>query len=189
MPRIKKSLNGSDWKFQSFEDGAGIKEIFGTPNYNFSEWLPATVPGNVRLDLMRNGKIDDPWYGKNNEKSQWVDKYEWWYQKEFELSHEPLLDKVIHLVCKAVDYHAEFWLNGACLGEHEGMFGRISFEITDLIQEKNVLLIKLTAMKNYSDRFEVIKCQMSYGWDWAPKMVPSGIWDEVYVEIKEKIYM
>ncbi|HUX98466.1 MAG TPA: glycoside hydrolase family 2 TIM barrel-domain containing protein [Candidatus Deferrimicrobium sp.] len=189
MARIVKSLNGSDWKFQSFKDGAGIKEIFGKADFNFSEWMPATVPGNVRLDLMRNNKITDPWYGKNNKESQWVNKFEWWYQKEFELTELERANRIIHLVCKAVDYVAEFWLNGMKLGDHEGMFGRISFDITETVKAKNVLLIRLAALKNYPNRFDVVKCQMSYGWDWAPKMVPSGIWDDIFIELKEKIFI
>lgn len=189
MPRIVQTLNGSDWKFQSFADGTGIREIFESTSYDFSTWMPATVPGNVRLDLMRNNKISDPLYGKNNLESQWVADFEWWYHKEFEISSSDRLNKVLHLICKAVDYYAEFWLNGTLLGAHEGMFGEISFDITELIQDKNVLLIRLAAMKNYPDRFKVIKCQMSYGWDWAPKMVPSGIWDDIFITIKEKIYI
>jgi beta-mannosidase len=38
------SLDGR-WEFRSEVD---------------SEWLPATVPGDVHLDLLKNGKIDDP---------------------------------------------------------------------------------------------------------------------------------
>ena len=56
MPRIITDLNGSDWKFQSFKDGDGYEEIFETSDYNFGNWMDATVPGNVRLDLMQNGK-------------------------------------------------------------------------------------------------------------------------------------
>ncbi|MHA1277463.1 MAG: glycoside hydrolase family 2 protein [Candidatus Helarchaeota archaeon] len=189
MPRNIIKLNGSDWKFQSFKDGVGVGTIFATPAYDYSNWMPATVPGNVRLDLMQNGLIDDPWYGTNNQDSQWVNKFEWWYQKEFHLSLEDCQNKIIHLVCKAIDYHAEFWLNGTRLGEHEGMFGQFKFDVTAIVQEQNILLIKLTALQNFTNRFKVIKCQMSYGWDWAPKMIPSGIWDDIYIDIKEKIYL
>ncbi|NVM53346.1 MAG: hypothetical protein HWN66_06545 [Candidatus Helarchaeota archaeon] len=189
MARIVKNLNSSDWKFHSFDDGAGVKKIFKDPNYVYSDWMDATVPGNVRLDLLRNDKIPDPLYGKNNKKSQWVNKFEWWYKKEFDLSAQEVKNKIIHLVCNAVDYFAEFWLNDTKIGEHEGMFGKISFDITKLIQTNNRLLIRLAALKKYPKRFKVIKCQMSYGWDWAPKMITSGIWDDIFIEIKEKIFI
>ncbi len=182
-------MNGSDWRFQSFKDGTGYKAIFTSSTYSFTEWLPATVPGNIRLDLMANGKIADPHYGKNNQKSQWVNKFEWWYHKHFELLPNERNNKILHLVCNAIDYASEFWLNGSKLGTHEGMFGKIVFDITKLVQNENTLLIKLAAMKNFPNRFKVVKCQMSYGWDWAPKLIPSGIWDDVFLEIKERIHI
>lgn len=64
MPRTIQDLNGSDWQFQSFEDGKGLDEIFGNPDYKFSDWMKGTVPGNVRLDLMQNRKIDIPFMEK-----------------------------------------------------------------------------------------------------------------------------
>lgn len=189
MGRIIQNLNGTDWKFQCFKDGDGIKEIFSASNHD--DWMDASIPGNVRLDLMQNGKIEDPYYGQNNKNSQWVNEYEWWYKKEFELQIDAInpQNKILQLVFKAVDYVAEFWLNGRNLGTHEGMFGKITFEVTDIIQNKNVLLVRLAAIKNFPNRFEVIKCQMSYGWDWAPKMITSGIWNDVFLEITEKIHI
>ncbi len=187
IPRVIKDLNGSDWKFQSFKDGVGYEKIFKTPNYNFSNWMNATVPGDVRLDLMQNNQIEDPFYAKTNQKSQWVNKFEWWYYKEFIIEPDEVGNKVIDLIFKGVDYFAEFWLNGTKLGNHEGMFGKISFNITKLVQKKNVLLVRLAAIKNYPNRFKVLKCQMSYGWDFAPKMITSGIWDDITLEIKDPI--
>ena len=37
-----------------------------------SEWLPAKVPGTVHQDLINHGMIPNPFYGKNEEKVQWV---------------------------------------------------------------------------------------------------------------------
>jgi len=185
-----KQLNGSDWKCQFFKEGEGIKKILGDLSYNFADWMPATIPGDVRLDLLQNGKIEDPFYGKNNLKSQWVHNFEWWYLKEFDLPPVDIQDKLIWLIFHGVDYFAEFWLNGTKIGDHEGMFGKIVFDITKLINpNKNILLIRLAPVKNYPNRFHTVKCQMSYGWDFAPKMITSGIWDDITLEVKEPIYI
>jgi hypothetical protein len=37
-----------------------------------SDWLPATVPGNVHTDLMKAGKIPDPFFRDNESKVQWL---------------------------------------------------------------------------------------------------------------------
>ena len=39
-------------------------------------WLPAIVPGSVHQDLIRNQILPDPFYGKNEEKIQWVEEEE-----------------------------------------------------------------------------------------------------------------
>src|SRR5271166_6375235 len=36
-------------------------------------WMPATVPGDVHLDLLANKKIDDPFYRTNESKLQWIE--------------------------------------------------------------------------------------------------------------------
>ncbi|MDD3569190.1 MAG: hypothetical protein PHT92_12390 [Bacteroidales bacterium] len=36
------------------------------------DWYPANVPGTVHTDLKKNGIIDDPFFGCNEEKLQWI---------------------------------------------------------------------------------------------------------------------
>ena len=70
MPRKIISLNDSNWRF-----GPVPQKPFGGVNDrdDVREWLPAQVPGDVRPDLLRAGKISDPFYAKSNEESKWVD--------------------------------------------------------------------------------------------------------------------
>ena len=37
------------------------------------EWLPAVVPGTVHTDLLRAGRLEDPYYRDNELKVQWVE--------------------------------------------------------------------------------------------------------------------
>src|SRR5215467_5721427 len=52
------SLN-SGWQFRQTD----------TPN---AQWHPATVPGNVHLDLIANKAIGDPFFRDNEAKYQWI---------------------------------------------------------------------------------------------------------------------
>ena len=36
------------------------------------KWYPATVPGNIHDDLLKNGLIPDPFFGTNEDSVQWV---------------------------------------------------------------------------------------------------------------------
>lgn len=183
-------LNGSDWKFKKFNEGQGIKEGAFHSNYDFSNWKPASVPGDIHLDLLSNNEIEDPFYYKNIKNLEWIEEFEWWYQKEFKIDSDllELQNKTIRLIFEGVDYLADFWLNGESLGSHEGMFGKIIYNISNIKNGINSLTIRLAPLKNFKSRFEVLKCQMSFGWDIAPKLKTSGIWDDVYFIISNKIY-
>lgn len=47
------------------------------------EWLEAAVPGCIHLDLMKAGKIPDPFYGFNDLEVQWVAEANWLYRRLF----------------------------------------------------------------------------------------------------------
>ena len=54
------------------------------------EWLSAKVPGTVHQDLIDHGKLPDPFYGRNEEKVQWVEKEDWQYRTSFTVTEEPV---------------------------------------------------------------------------------------------------
>ena len=55
----------------AFDHGWQFRQV--TPAQNAeSGWLPATVPGDVHLDLLANKKIPDPFYRDNEAKLQWI---------------------------------------------------------------------------------------------------------------------
>ena len=65
-------LNGPDWQFGCIpQKSVGCEDA--NDCHQVADWLPATVPGNVRADLLALDRINDPFYGLNNEDSQWVD--------------------------------------------------------------------------------------------------------------------
>ena len=48
-----------------------------------SDWLNATVPGCVHLDLLNHELIPDPYFGLNEQKLQWISKKSWNYRLHF----------------------------------------------------------------------------------------------------------
>lgn len=54
---VSHSLAGSAWRFR---------------DTSTKTWLPAEVPGCVHTDLMRAGRIPDPFYGTNELDLQWI---------------------------------------------------------------------------------------------------------------------
>jgi hypothetical protein len=45
------SLSGSDWRIQADVDGQGAKRQMFAVDCSSSDWLPASVPGNIQADL------------------------------------------------------------------------------------------------------------------------------------------
>ena len=87
-----------------------------------SEKLPAQVPGDHYSDLLRAGKIPDPYYRDNNKAVQWAAKTGWTYQRTFEATPQQLAMKNVELVCHGLDTLATVRLNGAALGSTNNMF-------------------------------------------------------------------
>src|ERR1035438_6876183 len=63
------------WEFRQVTAGAQEAE---------SGWLPATVPGDVHLDLLANKKIPDPFFRDNESKLQWIENESWEYRLNFD---------------------------------------------------------------------------------------------------------
>ena len=104
----------------------------------------ASVPGEVRLDLLRAGRLQgDPFYGRNNDQSRWVEERDWWYWRDFDLTVQP--GQRAWLQLHGADYYTWTYLNGQLLGEHEGMFSRQVYEITRLLRVQDARLIPQSA--------------------------------------------
>src|SRR5260370_2549617 len=67
------------------------------------KWYPATVPGCVHTDLLKNKLIDDPFYRDNEQKLQWIGKTDWEYQTTFTVKPELLSREHLELVFKGLD--------------------------------------------------------------------------------------
>lgn len=164
-------------------------------------WLPAQVPGNVRADLWRLDKIPDPHLSP--QESEWVDRHAWCYATELHAERRP--GERLHLIMEGVDYLSWTYLDDRLLSSpagHEGMFSRQLYEITDLLAGESVLAVVVQGSDHLGrerrstwerlldqvepgpahqrkERFQTLKCQMSFGWDFAPCLRTMGLWDDV----------
>jgi beta-mannosidase len=168
MPRHEISLNGDGWQIGQCLQGTGIDDVL--------RWIPASVPGDVRADLLRANMIDDPFVGKQNELSRWVEDYNWWYRREVQAPPGP---RRTFIRFEGIDYKYHIFFNGRRLLDGEGMFAPVIVEVTDLLSTVNVLAVNVEYAGQFRVREQTMKCQMSFGWDFAPTIKTSGIWDSV----------
>ena len=202
------SLNGPGWRLaESSLRAPDVTEIERIE----AQSLAASVPGEVRLDLMRAGRLTgDLFYGRNNEAGRWVEGRDWWYWRDFDLDIQPGQRAWLRL--HGADYVSWAFLNGHRLGQHEGMFSRQVYEITAPARKRNRLAVRFLAPARLPrhrsdlwrrilnrveqrlidaacdpDRRDTLKCQMSYGWDLAPALRTIGLWDDVDVVVTGKV--
>lgn len=172
------------WEYAHFPYCQTDKEALAT--IKSSTWKEAVVPGDVHLDLQRDGILPDLYYGQNFYSSIWVENEDFIYRTKFD---KPLNagDSKIYLDFDGLDCFATIWLNNKIIGKTHNMFKTYASEITNFIKDKNnALLIRLAApMKevykqvpnaqsvmdtlscafNVKERLITRKMQMSYGWD------------------------
>jgi len=184
------SLNGSDWQLKSFlgEDWRWRK-AYHPETRDRRCWLKATVPGSVQNDLWQQGEIPDPYFERNSELIEWVPQRAWIYKKFFPIPND-LHGKRVFLHFEGVDYSAQFYLNGNLLGEHSGMYTPAVFDVGEQLhrgEENHVAVVIDTApveqpQVGRSSKVRTHKSRMGYWWDFCPRMINVGIWDDVYLK-------
>ncbi|MDR3751904.1 MAG: glycoside hydrolase family 2 protein [Terracidiphilus sp.] len=183
------------WQFRQVTAGAQAAE---------NGWLPATVPGDVHLDLLVNKKIPDPFFRDNESKLQWIEKASWEYRLNFNVTPAILARSNVDLVFDGLDAAAQVYVNGAPVLTADNMFRvwRVAVK-SHLHTGKNLLRvvfpspIKAAEEAASSDAFRlrsktadktyIRKAAYEYGWDWGPRFVTSGIWRPVRLEAWDKV--
>ncbi len=182
-----RDLSGYRWKMKMMLPGQGIKKgLHQLPSEDIETlvWNNAKVPGDVYTDLWRAGVIDDPYFGRNSVKAQWVQQFEWWYAYQFQVK-EDVNNQVVDIVFEGLDYSCEVWLNGHYLGKHEGAFSKFSFNVNeylrihpwDYLKGQNMLMVKIDP----APQVNALVAGKKTPWfgDYWRDLAPMGIWKPV----------
>ena len=171
-------LNGNDWQMEELDA---------------QNWQLAQVPGSVQSDLLRLGKIPDPFLLNNQDSIQWISEKNWRYKKSFTISPSLLKTKQHILKFDGLDTYAKVVLNGHLILQTNNAFSPYEFNVTEILQIQNTLVVTLyspdaieaKAALNLGytlpegPRVFSRKPQFQYGWDWGPKIKTMGIWRDV----------
>jgi beta-mannosidase len=183
------------WQFRQVAAGAQDAE---------TGWLPATVPGDVHLDLLANKKIDDPFFRDNEAKLQWIENESFEYRLNFDASPSLMARSNVDLIFDGLDAVSQVYLNGVQVLAADNMFRIWRVPVKGHLHPgKNLLRVvfpspikaaqevaagdafRLKSMT--ADKTYVRKAAYEFGWDWGPKFVTSGIWRPVRLEAWDKV--
>lgn len=168
-----------DWRIATPEDGRNFAAVLA----GAGNWEQVTIP-----------HFRDP-----------IGKAETIYRTTFSLSALPAADRCAYLHFDGVDYIAHAYLNGKCLGSHEGLFGAFEFDCTDnLVLGENVLVVcvendfihmgnsltfggeEFTGDKLYAATGPGFN-DPEIGWHHCPAGM--GIFQPVYLEYRARVYI
>jgi len=151
---------------------------------------------NLAEDLSCTGwrKVTLPHYGPPTGKATA------WYRTTFDLSRESLEGRGLWIAIEGADYLARVYVNGRCVGQHEGFFARFEFEIGRACQPgKNSLLIELCNDGVWQEVDGVPEGEKLYGatgpgWDepgtgWHHCPAGMGIIGDVKIESRARLFI
>jgi beta-mannosidase len=159
--------------------------------------------GTVQEKLIEIGELPDPFYGKNEEKFAWIEKYDWEFISEFTLSKEDFQKEFVIIDFPVVDTYSKIYLNDKLIAETNNAFHPYKLNIKKHILEgKNVVKVIFQSPVNFHKKaFDKLKTkypapndvgeiavasmsrkpQYQFGWDWALRMTTIGFWEKVSI--------
>lgn len=162
--------------------------------------IPAVVPGNFELDMVRAGLLEDPYRGTNITKLRELEDRHLFYRTVFDL---PTVaeNQLPVLTFEGIDTVFDAYINGEWVYGGENMF--MSYEIplnsdiplkptgnelivhihpTMIEAQRNVIPPSAgTFLFNYGSLY-TRKSPSSFGWDILCRAVSGGIWRPVYID-------
>jgi beta-mannosidase len=164
-------------------------------------WLPAAVPGCVHTDLLRAGRIPDPFHGTNELDLQWIEERDWEYRAEFTVASTLLAEEVVELCADGLDTVATVRVNGKKIAATENMFVAHRWDVRRHLRAgRNEMLVRFRSALDYirATRTEfspprecndpvgncvrIRKQPCQFGWDWGPRFVTAGVWRDIRLE-------
>lgn len=168
--------------------------------------VPATVPGNVELDLQRAGIVDLPELDSNVYLLEPWETFQWRYSRSFP-TPGLAAGESLELCFEGIDCLSDIWLNGQRIGGTDNMLIPYAFDITEYAApagEKNRLEVYLRSsviegrsqvtpsLSRNSPSPESIyirRAPHTYGWDIMPRLVSAGLWRGVSLQVRKKAWI
>lgn len=163
--------------------------------------VPAAVPGNVELDLMRAGALPDLARADNIYLLRAYEGHQWWYRQTFATPRRAGGER-IDLVFDGLDCLAGVFVNGRLVGESDNMLIPHRFDVTNAVRTdggENELVVRIdsavlagrehqpapiegAAELNW-ESLAIRKAPHMFGWDIMPRLVSAGLWRGVRLEL------
>lgn len=181
--------------------------IFQTLNGNWvmnergsEAFVEAKVPGSVLSNLLVGHRVQDPFYGTNEEEVRELFKRDYFFSTEFEIIPELYEQERVRLCCKGVDTLARVYVNNMLVGTCDNMHRTYNFEVKQYLHPGfNTVMFEMLSPINYITSHTpasgketdyapegcqkgnqyLRKAHCMFGWDWGANIPDCGIWRSV----------
>ncbi|MBQ9784886.1 MAG: hypothetical protein IJW29_05250 [Clostridia bacterium] len=160
------------------------------------EGFPASVPGNIQLDYAVAHGFADVLYADGCRQFEALEDDVWEYRAT--LRYEKTDGERVFFVSHGIDYRYDILLDSKCLYEGEGIFVPVELDLTDALNERSELCVRIhphpkRAVQEWergrTEADHSTKLPVCYGWDWNPRLLISGMWQDAYVETRGADYV
>lgn len=201
LPQVQRHPLDHGWEFRqsSKVEGQGSPARQAVAPTAAPQWRPATVPGDIHLDLLNQKLIPDPFYGTNEAKLQWISSADWEYRTLVRLPSALVNKQHLELVFDGLDAYALVYLNERLILTANNQFRvwrvdvkpyvksgdnelRVVFPAQDKAAEATAKRDSWFPRNTVPARSYLRKAAYEHGWDWGPTFVTSGIWRPVALE-------
>ncbi len=160
--------------------------------------VPAIVPGSVYTDLLREGRMEDPFWKDNEDRALKIMDHDHEYITSFKSEEDMTGKDRVLLHFDGLDTLSDIILNGESIGSTNNMHRTWEFDIKDYLKEDNELRVILhSPTKFIKEAYEkaptkgsedamqgfvhLRKAHCMFGWDWGAHLPDAGIFRPVYV--------
>ncbi len=187
-----QSLNGQ-WDLYGMPEDGGVPEDLAAFREG-AQHIPARVPGNVELDLVRAGVEPDPFWADNLYRFRKYEFYSWQFERTFDVGARG--DGRWVLVFEGLNNFARVYVNGQLAGETANAMIAHEMDVTDLLRYdgENHIAVRVRSALNEArntdfpamlrnDEFAVLRMPpSSFGWDIMGRFLSAGMWRGVFLK-------
>ena len=152
-------------------------------------WRAGRVPGSTLDDAWRAGEIPNPYVDRDSLVAEWVPERTWLYRRRLDVPPDAPPNAALRF--EGIDPGGFVFLDGEEIARHEGMFVPLEISLGERLAPGSthdlvVALDPAPPMPSQVSRTELARhhrSRMGYGWDFCPRMVHTGVWRSVTLDL------
>lgn len=153
--------------------------------------IPVQVPGSVQQALLQAGIIPDWTRGVQTQACEWVENRHWVFTTQLPAAW--LKGTHVRLNALGLDHAGWVLVNGQEVATFANAFVPQVFDLNEALprEEEVTLSIIFACPARWLGQFgstpemTVWEPRFNYTWDWTPRLVQIGIWDDLLLEVSD----